>query len=125
MGYVIAIVIVMLIVAAFVAFMVLNATRSSAPADPEDPGGSEEGNPAGIVAPDDAPLGDTSQHAGEQEGGRTVGGQDAERSGGTGRPQGDTPSGGGQAPSGGGTSGGEGGDEPPTPESERLANRPR
>jgi hypothetical protein len=45
---------------------------------------SEAGTPA--IGSDEAPLGDTSQHAGEQAGGATVGRSDADEAGGTGRP---------------------------------------
>ena len=61
MGYVIAAIVVLLLVAGFVTFFVLNATRRSGGAGPSDPG--QEGTPAGIAAPDEAPLGDTTQHS--------------------------------------------------------------
>ncbi len=61
MGYVIAAIIVLLLVSGFVTFVVLNATRRSGQAGPSDPG--SEGNPAGIAAPDESPLGDTTQHS--------------------------------------------------------------
>jgi hypothetical protein len=71
MEYVIPVVILVLIVAGFVTFMVLNATKKSGPvADRRD-----EGAPG--IGPDDTPLGDTTQHAGTQTTeGTTVGGQD-------------------------------------------------
>jgi hypothetical protein len=95
MGYVIAAILVLLLVAGFVTFFVVNATKRSGRAAPEDPGA--EGTPAGIAAPDETPLGDTSQHS------------DA------------TDEGGGQA-----SQGGDGeADVDRRPESERLANRPR
>jgi hypothetical protein len=50
MGYVIAAIVVLLLVAGFVTFFVLGATRRS--------------NPAKIAAPDEAPLGDTTEHSG-------------------------------------------------------------
>jgi hypothetical protein len=81
MGYVIAAILVLLIVAAGVTFFMLRATR-------------REGQ-AAIVAPDEGtPLGDTDQHAGEQtrEGYTAADPEAAERK---------------------------------TPESERLADRPR
>ena len=62
MGYVIAAILVLLLVAGFVTFFVLNAARRSGGAGPSDPGA--EGTPAGIASPDDAPLGDTSEHSG-------------------------------------------------------------
>jgi hypothetical protein len=141
MGYVIAALLVLLIVGAGVTFMVLNATRRQrqASAADRDHGEGTPGTEAAIVAPDEnTPLGDTDQHAGEQtREGETVGGQDADRSGGTGRPvtsgEADT-----SAPGeprrerGGSAAGGEGGvggeaegGRPVTPDSERLANRPR
>ena len=110
MGYVIAGVIVMLLVAGFVTFFVLNATKKSGPAAPSEP--SAEGNPAGIAAPDSSPLGDTSQHSGGQQEGQTVtetehaGG--GEGSGGDAKPRVGDP-----------------GPEAQQPASERLANRPR
>lgn len=112
MEYVIPVILVLLLVAGFVTFLVLNATKKSGRAGPSDPGA--EGNPAGIMAPDDAPLGDTEEHAGEQREGQTVGGQD-----GAGVTRGG---------SGGITDGGEGeggSRQASEPESERLSNRPR
>jgi hypothetical protein len=91
MGYVIAAVIVVLIVAIGVTAFVLSASRKQGRAAAADQGhGGAPGSDAAIVAPDEkTPLGDTDQHAGEQtREGTTVGGQDAERSGGTGRPVG-------------------------------------
>lgn len=71
MGYVIAAILVLLVVAAGVTFFVLRATRTGR-------------SPASIVAPDDrTPLGDTDQLSGEQgtEGRRKVSGGEAEGSG--------------------------------------------
>ena len=78
MGYVIAAVIVLLLVAGFVTFMVLTATKRSGRANPSDPGA--EGTPPGIAAPDESPLGDTTQHsdATEREG-RSEGTDGAQR----------------------------------------------
>jgi hypothetical protein len=124
MGYVIAGILVVLIVAAGVAFFTMRATRSrrgEAAAD-RGHGGGTPGSEAAIVAPDsNTPLGDTDQHAGEQtregvtvdqpEAGRGM--DPAETSPGVGGP-------------GEGGVGGEGeGSRPVTPESERLANRDR
>jgi hypothetical protein len=61
MEYVIVGILVLLLVAGFVTFFVLNATKRSGRAAPSDPGG--EGTPAGIAAPDESPLGDTTQHS--------------------------------------------------------------
>jgi hypothetical protein len=78
-GYVIAGILVVLIVGGFVAFLVMNARGRDSSAD------SGEGGPPGIGR-DKTPLGDMAEHAGEQTAeGETVGGQDAERSGGSGR----------------------------------------
>lgn len=86
MGYVIAAVIVILLIAGFVTFLVMNA------ADKSDPNAAAEDGPPGIGADAGTPLGDTSEHAGEQTAeGTTVGGQDAEYSGGTGRPPAEGP----------------------------------
>lgn len=77
MGYVIAGIIVVLIVGAFIFFLVGNATRKSNVSDAGDPGADQ--NPLGIVGSDsETPAGDTSQHADEDAGGagRTAGGPD-------------------------------------------------
>ncbi len=60
MAYAIVGVVVVLLVAGFVIFMVLNATRKSGPVAETD----AEGAPG--IGADDTPLGDTTQHAGEQ-----------------------------------------------------------
>jgi hypothetical protein len=79
MEYVIPIVIVMLAIAGFVGFMVINATSKG--------GSAANGEDAPGIGEDETPLGDTTEHAGEQtEAGTTVGKADAEESGGTGRP---------------------------------------
>jgi hypothetical protein len=124
MGYVIAGILVVLIVAGGVALFTMRATRAKrgeAAADPTH-GEGTPGSEAAIAAPDsNTPLGDTDQHAGEQNReGETVdqhearGGMDpSETSPGIGGP-------------GEGGVGGEGeGSRPVTPESERLANRDR
>ena len=77
MGYVIAAVLGLLIVAAGVTFFVLKAARTERRPAATDSGHGEgvPGSDAAIVAPDErTPLGDTDQHAGEQttEGGGTV-----------------------------------------------------
>jgi hypothetical protein len=100
MGYVIAAIVVLLLVAGFVTFFVLNATRRSGKAGPSDPGA--EGTPAGIAAPDTSPLGDTSQHAGEPDPSESTGQAERPRVGDPG-PEASAPQ----------------------PESERLENRPR
>jgi hypothetical protein len=78
MEYVIPVVLVVLVVAGFVTYLVLNATEKSGPA-------AEGGSPG--IGRDPTPVGDTTQHAGRQtESGTTTGGQDAVDAGGTGRP---------------------------------------
>jgi hypothetical protein len=82
MEYLIPLVLVLVLVGGFVTFMVLNATRRGQKSD-----ASRDASGAPGIGPDDTPLGDTSEHAGEQTSeGRTVGGQDADEKGGTGRP---------------------------------------
>jgi hypothetical protein len=108
MGYVIAGILVVLIVAAAIAIAVRRAT--------------ERKGQAAIAAPDrNTPLGDTDQHAGEQNReGETVDQPEAGR----GMDPSETSPGVG-GPGEGGV-GGEGeGSRPVTPESERLANRER
>jgi hypothetical protein len=84
MGYVIAVILVILIVAGFVTFLVMNSAKKGDTEDANDPGA--DSNPLGIIGSDDTPVGDTDEHAGEQNReGETVGGQDADAHGGTGR----------------------------------------
>ena len=108
MEYVIAGMVVLILVAGFVTFFVMNATKKGGRAGPSEP--SDEGNPAGIAAPDESPLGDTTQHAGDQREGQTVddpeSGQD--RGSADAKPRVGDP-----------------GPEAQAPESERLADRPR
>ncbi len=59
MEYVIPVVLVMLAIAGFVTCFVLNATKKSGPVADAD-----EGAPG--IGADDTPLGDTTQHAGDQ-----------------------------------------------------------
>jgi hypothetical protein len=66
MGYVIAAIVVLLLVAGFVTFFALGATRKSGTAEPREP--SAEGTPAGIAAPDEAEAGDTTQLSEASEG---------------------------------------------------------
>jgi hypothetical protein len=106
MGYVIAAIIVLLLVAGFITFFVMNAARRSGGAEPKDPG--NEGTPAGIAAPDESPLGDTTQHAGEPDGSQTGSSERSENTPHTERPRVGDP-----------------GPEASQPESEKLANRPR
>jgi hypothetical protein len=142
MGYVIAAIIVLLIVGAGVTVLVLNATRrqrQAAAADPQYGEGTPGSDMAIVAADENTPLGDTDQHAGEQtREGRTVADQDADRSGGTGRPVGSGYAGTGEigeregepeptrhAGGKGGVGGEAEGSRQITPDSERLANRDR
>lgn len=113
MEYLIPIVLVLLLVSGFVTFLVLNATRQSKPSEAE--GG--DADPRKMAASDDSPLGDTTEHAGEQ----TAGGET------THAPEGEgTSQGGGEGGGHGAGRGGEGGREragAPAPESEQLADR--
>jgi hypothetical protein len=108
MGYVIAGILVVLIVAAGIAVFVRSATARKGQAQ--------------IASPDEGtPLGDTEQHAGEQSAsGATV--DDPESTSREPKP----PSPGVGGPGEGGVGGeGEGSRPVPQPESERLSNRPR
>ena len=60
MEYVIVALIVLLLVAGFSAYLVMNATRKSGPVAER----RDEGPPG--IGPDETPLGDTTEHAGEQ-----------------------------------------------------------
>lgn len=86
MSYVLVGFLVLLIVGGFITFMVMSATKRSDHAAAESDG-SPDHKPTPF-AEDDAPAGDTSQHAGEQPGqdGYTSGEQDADEKGGTGEP---------------------------------------
>jgi hypothetical protein len=84
MSYVLVGILLILIGLAFVAYLVLTATKRSSPATGAD---SAPGIGAGR-----GPFGDTHEHAGEQSGGHTVAGSDADTKGGTGRPVRDDPS---------------------------------
>src|SRR3954449_9925714 len=110
MAYLIPILVVLLLVSGFITFLVLNATKSSKPSEAEN---SEDTSPGTMAATDPSPLGDTTEHAGEQ----TEGGETAE-----------DPEGAGEVARGGhGTGPGvsaEGADVP-RPDSERIADRPQ
>jgi hypothetical protein len=69
MGYAIAALLVILIIAAFVLFLVRNATAKSNVSDARDPGAEQ--NPLGIVGSDEeTPAGDTNQHSESADEGR-------------------------------------------------------
>jgi hypothetical protein len=109
MGYVIAGILVVVIVAAAIGIWVRSATARKGQAQ--------------IAAPDEGtPLGDTDQHAGEQtRAGETVSQpEDPGR-----KPDSREPSSPGVGGVGEGGVGGEGEGSRPVPDSERLANRPR
>jgi hypothetical protein len=92
MEYVLAGIAVLVVVGAGVTLGVLAARRAGraggrAAAD-RDYGHGTPGSDMAIVAPDrDSPLGDTSEHSGEQRDGETVGGEDTERIAGRRRPR--------------------------------------
>jgi len=81
MSYILVGILFLLIASAFIAYLVLTATRRSSPA-------REEGAPVGIGGDDRSPFGDTSEHAGHDRGGRTVGGTDDGGGGGSSPPPG-------------------------------------
>ena len=85
MSYVLVGILLLLLVGVFVTFLVMQATKRSAHATATDSDDAAPGQGA-----DESPLGDTTQHAGQQPGqqGYTEGGQDADESGGTGTPVG-------------------------------------
>jgi hypothetical protein len=93
MGYVLAGAVMVLILVIGITLLTVNAKRHGregkrAAAD-SDYGRGVPGSDMAIIAEDrDAPLGDTTEHAGEQQDGATVADQDADRSGGTGAPAG-------------------------------------
>jgi hypothetical protein len=130
MGYVIAGILVLLIVAIAVTWLVMSATAQrrrggGRTATDSDYGAGVPGSDTAIVAADETPMGDTSQHAGEQSSeGHTVGDPESAERGLD--PGGDEPAEGGGGPS-----------RPERPEdrqlrdsgastqSEHLADRPR
>jgi hypothetical protein len=104
MGYVIVAIVLMLIVAAFVTFLVLNSMRKGAgsgSADPSARRSDHNGTPG--IGQDPTPLGDTSEHADDPG----VGQDPAQPARPEERQRGDAGAGSGVQP-----------------ESERLANRP-
>jgi len=114
MEYLIPIVLVLLLVSGFVTFLVLNATRQSKPSEAEHGGDSD---PRTMAASDASPLGDTTEHAGEQSAGETAAAPEGEGTA-QGGPGGER----GGARGGGSERGAETGDAP-RPDSERLADR--
>jgi hypothetical protein len=113
MTYLIPIILVLLLVAGVVTFGVLNATKQSKPSEAQN---DDENDPKTMAASDPSPLGDTTEHAGDQsEEGHTV----------------RDPEGEGEREGGGSAQGIDGGAGDPAtekdtrPESERLANADR
>lgn len=82
MSYVLVGILVLLLVGVLVTYLVMNATKRSGHATARDDDDAAPG-----IGSDSSPLGDTQQHAGQQDGdsGRTVAEQDADASGGTGK----------------------------------------
>jgi len=78
MEYVIPAILVILLIGGFVTFMVLNATKKS--------GAAAKGDDAPGIGPDETPLGDTTEHAGDQSAeGHTKSDPEDPASSGTGR----------------------------------------
>jgi hypothetical protein len=129
MGYVIAAIIVLLLVAGFVTFLVMNSMRKGAGRRSADRSAAQsgQGGPPGIGS-DPTPLGDTSEHAGEQSAaGETVGDPEhRDREVGVDPAQPSRPEDRQLRDAGAETARGPASGTPDTrPESERLANRPR
>src|SRR4051794_25116545 len=82
MGYAIAGVLVLLVITAVIVPLLHR------PPDKNKPPAGGRGTAPGIGADAESPFGDTSQHAGVQEGGETVAGADADKYGGAGRRRG-------------------------------------
>ncbi len=80
MSYVLVGILLVLIAAGFITFLTMQATKRSSPAREED-------GPPGIGTDDETPFGDTSEHAGDHEGGETVGADDHSRAGSSGAPR--------------------------------------
>ena len=111
MEYLIPLMVVLLLVAGAVTFVVMNATRKSKPSEAAS---SEDSDPKTMAATDSSPLGDTTEHAGDQsQEGETVEGPEGEGEG----------KGGGSASGIDGGAGSAGSGTDARPESERLANR--
>ena len=108
MEYLIPIMVVLVLVSGAVTFLVLNATRKSKPSEAEN---SEDSDPKTMAASDPSPLGDTTEHAGDQsQEGETVRAPEGEGEGGA-------------CGSASGSGGAEERSGDTRPESERLADR--
>lgn len=82
MEYAIPLGLVVLVISALVVLLVMRSMGKSSPQAEEGVAGP------GIGADDESPAGDTTQHAGTQDGGQTVGNYDAGTQGGAGRRRG-------------------------------------
>jgi hypothetical protein len=83
MAYVVIGILFLLVLGAGVTILVMANTKESAPATGDD----ETADATPFSGPDHTPVGDTAQHAGQQdEQGQTVTPNDADRRGGTGAP---------------------------------------
>src|SRR5215210_1161663 len=82
MEYAIPLALVLVVITAAIVMLVQRT------ADKDSARAEDEPSAPGIGADDESPFGDTSQHAGTQEGGETVAGHDAAGSGGAGRRRG-------------------------------------
>jgi hypothetical protein len=101
------------LVSGVVTFMVLNATKQSKPSEASS---SDDSDPKTMAASDPSPLGDTTEHAGEQsQEGETVHAPEGEGEG----------EGGGSASGIDGGAGSAGSGTDTRPESERLSNADR
>ena len=110
MEYLIPIVALMLIVAGGVTYAVLNATKRSKPSSAES---GEDSSPESMLASDDSPLGDTTEHSGaKDEEGQAVPGAGTGGSGSTV---------GGEGEGGGAVAGAD--DATADPDSDQVANR--
>ena len=63
MEYLIPLMVVLVLVTGAVTFLVMNATRKSKPSEAAS---SEDADPQTMAATDSSPLGDTTEHAGDQ-----------------------------------------------------------
>jgi hypothetical protein len=110
MEYLIPIMVVLVLVTGAVTFLVMNATRKSKPSEAAS---SEDSDPKTMAATDSSPLGDTTEHAGDQsQEGETVR-----------APEGEGEGEGGRSASGGDSGGAKERSGDTRPESERLADR--
>lgn len=87
MGYVVAGIVLLLLISGFITFLVMNAAKRGHPARTDGTAGDGADDAAPGIGADASPLGDTHEHAGEQDdAGQTVSANDAAQAGGTGSP---------------------------------------